>query len=126
MGGAETILFVEDEESLRKMAGKILKGYGYSVIEAKNGMEALEIVNKEDHPEIDLLVTDVVMPKMGGKELSEKLFEEYPKLKVLYISGYTDNAIAHHGMLDEGVSFLQKPFSPNELAQKIREVLDRD
>jgi FixJ family two-component response regulator len=87
-------------------------------------MEALEIVNKEDHPAIDLLVTDVVMPKMGGKELSAKLFEEYPKLKVLYISGYTDNAIAHHGMLDEGVSLLQKPFSPQSLAEKVREVLD--
>ena len=87
-------------------------------------MEALEIVNKEDNPEIDLLVTDVVMPKMGGKELSEKLFEEYPKLKVLYISGYTDNAIAHHGVLDEGVLLLQKPFSPQSLAEKVREILD--
>ena len=124
MGGAETILLVEDEEALRKMAGKILEGYGYSVVEAKNGMDALEIVNKEDHPEIDLLVTDVIMPKMGGKELSEKLLEKYPKLRVLYISGYTDNAIAHHGVLDEGVSFLQKPFSSQSLAEKVREILD--
>ncbi len=124
MGGTETILLVEDEESLRKMAGKILAGYGYSVIEAKNGMEALEIAIKGDRFKIDLLVTDVIMPKMGGKELSEKLFEEYPKLKVLYISGYTDNAIDHHGMLDKGVLLLQKPFSPQSLAEKVREVLD--
>ena len=75
---------------------------------------------------IDLLVTDVVMPKMGGRELSEKLLEEYPKLRVLYISGYTDNAIAHHGVLDEGVSLLQKPFSSQSLAEKVREVLDED
>ena len=126
MGGTETILLVEDEESLRKMAGKILKGYGYCVIEADDGMDALEIVNKKDYPEIDLLVTDVIMPKMGGKELSEKLFEEYPKLKVVYISGYTDNAIAHHGVLDEGVSLLQKPFSSESLAEKVREILDED
>ena len=124
MGGTEKILLVEDEESLRKMAGKILKGYEYSVIEAINGMEALEITTKGDRLKIDLLVTDVVMPKMGGKELSDKLNEEYPKLKVLYISGYTDNAIAHHGVLDEGVSLLQKPFSLQSLAEKVREVLD--
>ncbi|MBA7527423.1 Sensor histidine kinase RcsC [subsurface metagenome] len=111
MGGTETILLVEDEESLRKLALKILKRLGYSVVEATDGMDALEIVNKEDHPEIDLLVTDVIMPKMGGKELSEKLFEEYPKLKVLFICGYTDNAIAHHGVLDEGVSLLQNATS---------------
>jgi signal transduction histidine kinase/CheY-like chemotaxis protein len=124
MGGTETILLVEDEESLRKMVGKMLEGYGYSVIEATDGMDALEITTKGDRLKIDLLVTDVVMPKMGGKELSAKLFEEYPKLKVLYISGYMDNAIAHHGVLDEGVSLLQKPFSPQSLAEKVREVLD--
>ncbi|HEB09817.1 MAG TPA: response regulator [Spirochaetales bacterium] len=124
MGGTETILLVEDEESLRKMAGKILDGYGYSVVEAKNGMEALEIITQGDRLKIDLLVTDVIMPKMGGKELAGKLTEEYPKLKVLYISGYTDNAIAHHGELDKGVSLLQKPFSTQSLAEKVREVLD--
>ena len=124
MGGAETILLVEDEESLRKMAGRILEGYGYSVIEATDGMDALEITTKGDRLKIDLLVTDVIMPKMGGKELSEKLFEEYPKLKVLYISGYTDNAITDHGMLDEGVLLLQKPFSSQSLAEKVREILD--
>ena len=102
----------------------MLEGYGYSVIEARNGNEALEVTTKGDHPEIDMLVTDVIMPKMGGKELSEKLIEVYPKLKVLYISGYTDNGIARHGVLDEGVSLLQKPFSSHSLAEKIREVLD--
>ncbi len=126
VGGAETVLLVEDEESLRKLASKILKKHGYCVIEATDGRNALEIVNKKDHPEIDLLVTDVIMPKMGGKELSEKLFEEYPELKVLYICGYTDNAIAHHGVLDEGVSLLQKPFSPQSLAEKVREALDQE
>ena len=125
MGGTETIFLVEDEEPLRKIAGKILEGYGYCVIEATDGMDALEIVNKkENHPEIDLLVTDVVMPKMGGKQLSEKLVKEYAKLKVLYICGYTDKAIALHGVLDKGVSLLQKPFSPQSLAEKVREVLD--
>ncbi|HEB11877.1 MAG TPA: response regulator [Spirochaetales bacterium] len=124
MGGAETILLVEDEESLRKMAGRILEGYGYSVIEATDGMDALKIITKGDRLKIDLLVTDVVMPEMGGKELADKLTAEYPRLSVLYISGYTDNAIAHHGVLDEGVSLLQKPFSPQSLAEKVRGVLD--
>jgi len=124
MGGTEKILLVEDEESLRKMTGKILKGYGYSVVEAKNGIEALEISSKGDRLKIDLLMTDVIMPGMGGKELADKLAEEYPQFSVLYISGYTDNAIAHHGVLDEGVSLLQKPFSSQSLAEKVREILD--
>ncbi|HEC61014.1 MAG TPA: response regulator, partial [bacterium] len=124
VGGTETILLTEDDESLRKMAGKILEGYGYSVIVAKNGIEALEIATKGDRLKIDLLVTDVIMPAMGGKELADKLRIEYPRLSVLYISGYTDNAIAHHGVLDEGVSLLQKPFSSQSLAKKVRGVLD--
>lgn len=126
VGGTETVLLVEDEESLRKLVSKILKRLGYSVIEATDGMNALEIVNKEDYPVIDLLVTDVVMPRMGGKELSKKLFVEYPKLEVLYICGHTDNAITHHGVVDEGVVLLQKPFSAQPLAEKIREVLDKE
>ncbi|MBW8003377.1 MAG: response regulator [Planctomycetes bacterium] len=126
VGGNETILLVEDEESLRKMAGKILEGYGYAVIEAKNGIEALEISSKGDRLKIDLLVTDVVMPGMGGKELADKLTEVYPRLSVLFISGYTDNAIAHHGVLDEGVSLLQKPFSSQSLSNAVREVLGQD
>ena len=126
LGGTETILLVEDEESLRKMAGKILERYGYAVIEAKNGIEALEISSKGDRLKIDLLVTDVIMPKMGGKELSDTLLKEYPRLRVLYISGYTDNAMTHHAVLDKGVSLLQKPFSSQSLAEKVREVLDED
>jgi CheY-like chemotaxis protein len=126
VGGTETILLVEDEESLRTIAVKMLEGYGYRVSEAKNGIEALEITTKGDRLKIDLLVTDVVMPGMGGKELVDKLTKEYPQLRVLYISGYTDNAIAHHGVLDEGVSLLQKPFSSQSLAEKVREVLDED
>ncbi len=124
MGGTETILLVEDEESLRKMAGKILEGYGYSVVVAKSGLDALAILSESEQLKIDCLVTDVIMPEMGGKELSKKLLEEYPKLKMLFVSGYTANVIAHHGVLDKGVSFLQKPFSPQSLAEKVREVLD--
>ncbi len=123
-GGTETILLVEDEEALKKMAGKILKKYGYTVIEGSNGIGALETIAKSGQPDIDLLITDVIMPEMGGKDLAERLLKKYPGLKVLYISGYTDDTIVHHGVLDEGVSFLQKPFSPQSLAQRVREVLD--
>lgn len=126
MSGSEMVLLVEDEESLRKMIFRILKKYGYSIIEAADGVDALAIIEKADQLKIDLLVTDVIMPKMSGKKLSERLLERYPESKVLYISGYTDNTIVHHGVLDEGVSFLQKPFSPQSLAQKVREVLDED
>jgi PAS domain S-box-containing protein len=123
VGGVETILFVEDEDSLRKMVVRMLDDRGYSVIDANNGKEAIELLYQSDQPTIDLLVTDVIMPEMGGKELSMKLQKRYPKMKVLYISGYTDNSIVHHGVLDEGVAFLQKPFSPETLTEKIRAVL---
>lgn len=125
-GGKEAILLVEDDESLRGLAVKVLRKYGYAVIEAANGIEALEAVVASNRPEIDLLITDVIMPEMGGKELSGKLLERYPGIKVLYISGYTDNAIVHHGVLDEGVSFLPKPFSPISLSQKVRDTLDEN
>ena len=123
LGGTETILLVEDDESLRKLAALILKGYGYIIIEAENGVEATKIA-KGNHPEIDLLVTDVTMPKMSGRELSERLLRDNPRLKVLFISGYTNHAIDQRGVIDEGLSFLQKPFSRNSLAKKVREVLD--
>ena len=126
MHGTETILLVEDDESLRKLAAKILKGYGYAVVEAQNGVEALEIAAKRNYPAIDLLVTDVIMPQMNGRQLSEAILKEYPDMKVLFISGYTDNSIVHHGVLGEGVSFLQKPFSPQSLAEKVRDVLDEN
>ncbi len=123
-GGTETILLVEDEGSLRELAARVLRKQGYAVIEAANGIEALETMVASSQAKIDLLITDVIMPEMGGKELSRKLLERYPGTKVLYISGYTDNAIVHHGVLDEGVSFLPKPFTPISLAQKVRDTLD--
>ncbi|HEB09755.1 MAG TPA: PAS domain S-box protein, partial [Spirochaetales bacterium] len=125
-GGKETILLVEDEESLRGLAAKVLRKQGHTVIEAANGIEALETMAASGQPEIDLLITDVIMPEMGGTELAGKLLERYPGIKVLYISGYTDNAIVHHGVLAEGVSFLPKPFSPISLAQKVRDTLDKN
>ncbi len=124
-GGTETILFVEDEETLRNMAGKILKKHGYTVIQAGNGRAALEMMAEPGNSKIDLLVTDVIMPEMNGKALSKKLIDKYPHLKVLFISGYTDNVIVHHGVIDEEVEFLQKPFSLQSLVQKVRDVLER-
>ena len=125
-GGSETILLVEDDEAVMRMTSKILKGNGYHVIEAGNGVEGFAVATKGDHPEIDLLVTDVIMPKMTGKTLSDKLRREYPDLKVLFISGYTDNATVRESLLDEGVSFLQKPFSPQSLAEKVRDIIDEN
>jgi two-component system, cell cycle sensor histidine kinase and response regulator CckA len=110
MHGTKTILFVEDEGQLRKMAGKILKGYGYAVVEAQDGVEALEITANRNYPEIDLLMTDVIMPRMNGRQLSEAILEEHPDMKILLVSGYTDNSIVREGMLDEGVSY-HNPFS---------------
>jgi len=106
------------------MAEMMLEGYGYKVITAENGKEAMKIAESHDAP-IHLLVTDVVMPGMSGRALAEKLQEKVPKLKVLYMSGYTDNAIAHHGVLKKDVDFIQKPFTRERLASKVREMLDR-
>ncbi len=124
--GTETLLLVEDDEALLTLACKILEQHNYTVLKAIDGSQALEIADKTDNEQIALLITDVVMPEMSGKELSDRLIAKYPYLKVLYISGYTDNAIAQYGVLDEGVSLLQKPFSPQSLAEKVREVLDEE
>jgi PAS domain S-box-containing protein len=122
--GNETILVVEDEEMVREFIQQTLKSRGYKVLQASNGPEALELIaNQEEH--IDMLLTDVIMPQMSGKELFERLKVDRPDLKALYISGYTDNVIAHHGLVDRGVDFLQKPVSIVSLAQKIRIILDR-
>jgi PAS domain S-box-containing protein len=122
--GSETILLVEDEEVLRRLVSVILHDRGYKVLVASNGSEALEI--SERHPDpIHLMLTDVVMPKMTVRELTNSLAKLRPQTRVLYISGYTDEAIIHHGVLDDGVDFLQKPFTAVALAKKVREVLDK-
>jgi two-component system, cell cycle sensor histidine kinase and response regulator CckA len=123
VGGKETILLVEDEEALCEFAAKVLEGYGYKVLKCKNGEDALRIEQQYKEP-IDLLLTDVVMPKVSGREVSERLNLLRPKMKVMYMSGYTDDAIVRHGILEAGASFLQKPFTPDSLARKVREVLD--
>jgi CheY-like chemotaxis protein len=122
--GDETILLVEDEPAVRALAARVLRGQGYTVFEAGQGAEALAIARAQPRGTIDLLLTDVVMPAMSGKALADALQAELLGLKVLFISGYTDNAIVHHGRLDPGVAFLPKPFSPAALARRVREVLD--
>ncbi len=121
--GTETILLVEDEELVRAIAVQTLRAQGYVVREASNGNEALRWA-QEFGAAPNLLITDVVMPQMSGKELAERLSALHPDLKVLYMSGYTDNAIVHHGALDPGVLFLAKPFTPPALARHVREILD--
>lgn len=121
--GTETILLVEDEQMVRTMARHILELSGYNVLEAASGSEAMEIC-KDHIGTVHLLLTDVVMPKMSGPRLSEEVMKMCPHIGILYMSGYTDNVMMHHGVLKEGVSFLQKPFSPDALVLKIREILD--
>jgi PAS domain S-box-containing protein len=122
-GGSETLLVVEDEEMVRNLAVRVLKGVGYTVLGAQDGLEALAIVREHDAP-IHLMVTDVVMPGMSGPQLASQLLTFRPGMRVLYVSGYTDNAIVHHGVLDAGLHFLQKPFTPDGLLRKVRETLD--
>lgn len=123
--GNEKILLAEDETSVRELTARILREQGYQVFEAQNGMDILNFVHSHPERDFHLLVTDVVMPLMSGKELENRLKQFMPHLKVLFISGYTDNAIVHHGVLMEGVEFLQKPFTHHALLYKVREVLDR-
>jgi signal transduction histidine kinase/ActR/RegA family two-component response regulator len=120
--GHESILVVEDDAAVRRLATTVLKGCGYHIQEAVNAVEALKFI--ENPSRFDLVITDVVMPQMSGKQLYEELKKRVPSAKVLFISGYTDDALAHHGVLDEGLEFLEKPFSPARLAQKVRAVLD--
>ena len=122
-GGSETILLVEDEEAVRTIVSKILQNKGYTVLEAHHGPEALEICQAHEGP-IHLMVTDVIMPHMSGRELAERLTISRPEVRVLFMSGYPDNAIVHHGVLGAGTAFLQKPFTLNALEGKVRELLD--
>jgi PAS domain S-box-containing protein len=123
--GTETILVVEDNPRVRELCVRILQMHGYEVLSAGNGSEALQISSTHREP-IHLLLTDVVMPEMNGKDLAERVQAQRPELHVLYMSGYDDNVIAHHGVLDEGTAFLAKPFNVDTLAQKVRIVLDSD
>jgi len=122
LNGTETILLVEDEEMVRKLARQILATQGYRVLEATNGEEALRMCEHDQEP-IELLLTDVIMPEMSGPELAERLHRLRPELRVLFMSGYTDDAIVHHGVLEEGAHFIQKPFAPDVLSRKVRQIL---
>ncbi|MFC1552790.1 PAS domain S-box protein [Candidatus Latescibacterota bacterium] len=122
--GTETILIAEDEPSLRKIAASVLRKKGYTVLEASDGSEALGIAKEYSPKDIHLVVTDIVMPHMGGKELSERIVDYYPEIKILYMSGYTDKSIVHQGVLKPGIKFLQKPFSPRKIVQKVWQILE--
>jgi PAS domain S-box-containing protein len=121
--GSETVLVVEDEDAVRALTRLALQRKGYSVLEARHGEEALVIANQYRGP-IHLLLTDLVMPKLSGRQLAEHLLQARPLVKVLYVSGYMDDAIIRQGLMMASTAFLQKPFSPEALAQKVREVLD--
>ncbi|MGB7909212.1 MAG: ATP-binding protein, partial [Syntrophobacteraceae bacterium] len=121
--GTETILLVEDDEAILDLGKMILENLGYTVLAARTPVDAFNLV--DEHPrDIHLLITDVVMPEMNGRELAEKLSAIRPNLKCLYMSGYTADVVAHRGILDAGVNFIQKPFRSDDIAARVREVLD--
>jgi len=121
--GTETVLVVEDEDGVRRLACRVLRQQGYNVSEARTGRDAYSLCQNMDEP-INLVITDVIMPSMGGVELVEKLRKLWPDFKVLYMSGYTANAIAQRFVLDQDKPYLQKPFRPIDIAWKVRRVLD--
>ncbi|HEX6135085.1 MAG TPA: PAS domain S-box protein [Longimicrobiales bacterium] len=121
--GSESLLVVEDDESVRRLAVLALRAHGYRVLEASNGAEALRVLAGRDN-HVDLVITDVVMPVMGGRQLVESLKPLRPDVRVLYVSGYTDDAVIRHGVQRADVAFLQKPYTPHSLAEKVRRVLD--
>ncbi len=121
--GSETILLVEDEPGVRAIGRELLEMNGYKVLEAENGVDALQVAERNPGP-IDLLISDVIMPQMGGRELAERLSALRPGLRILFVSGFTDDTISRHGVLDPGVAFLQKPFTLETLSQKVRQILD--
>jgi len=122
--GTETLLVVEDEPVVRNLARNVLTMQGYEVLAAADGREGLRVAKEHQGPPIRLVIADVIMPHMGGKMMTEWLKSSYPDLKVLFTSGYTDDAIEHHGVLHPGVAFLAKPYNPATLARKVREILD--
>jgi len=121
--GTETVLLVEDEETVRSLAQRVLQSQGYNVLDARAGSEALT-VRAGYSGSIDLLLTDVIMPGMSGRELAERLIPKDEKMRVLYMSGYTDDAILRRGIFERGTAYIQKPFTPDALARRVREVLD--
>jgi PAS domain S-box-containing protein len=121
----ETLLLIEDEASVRGVAKRALDAQGYTVLEAGSGLEAIQVIERHPGP-IDLLVTDVVMPGMGGRDVAKELRKRLPGLRVLYLSGYTDDTVVRHGIVEGTDPFLQKPFTPVALAQKVRAILDKD
>jgi two-component system cell cycle sensor histidine kinase/response regulator CckA len=123
--GHETLLLVEDEAALREVVERMLQAMGFKVLKAASGSEALRI-GQEYPKEIHLLLTDVVMPQMSGRQVAEQLLAQRPRSRVLYMSGYTDDAIVHHGVLDHGTEFISKPFTSSDLARKVRDALDAD
>ncbi len=123
VGGSEKILLVEDDPPVRAVAHRGLSRYGYSVLPAESGSEALRLA-EEHEGTIDLLLTDIMMPGMNGVEVGAEILKRYPGIKVLYMSGYADQDLVRQGLLKPGTRFLQKPFTPGELAERVREVLD--
>jgi two-component system cell cycle sensor histidine kinase/response regulator CckA len=122
--GTETILLVEDEPSVRHLTRNVLEAQGYNVLQANNGREGLRVAGEFKGPAICLVITDIIMPQMGGKIMAEWLKTTHADIKVLFTSGYTDETIVRHGVLELGVAFLQKPYTPVALARKVRELLD--
>jgi two-component system, cell cycle sensor histidine kinase and response regulator CckA len=122
-GGSETVLVVEDEEGVRELVREILQQAGYRVLAAAGPSEALD-VGFSRGPEIDLLITDMIMPEMTGRQVADRLRSARPEIRVLYMSGYTGDAMVHRGLLDPGASFLVKPFASQDLMARVREVLD--
>ncbi len=122
--GSETILLVEDGDMVRQVARRILERHGYVILEATNGPEALRLSAELPGP-IHLMLTDVLMPEMSGRELAENMRQHRPEIKILYMSGHTEKAIVHHGVLEPGIAFLAKPFALEVLLSKVHEVLAR-
>jgi CheY-like chemotaxis protein len=122
VAGTGTILLVEDDTRVRGAAERVLRSRGYTVMTATNGVEALEVASRHGG-EIDLVITDLVMPVMGGRELAEQLATVRPRTRVLFMSGYTEDAAARSSLMDPGAAFLSKPFTPDSLTSKVRETL---